>query len=311
MSVTLTQTTKHCHNCKIESNIIQQGTLKKCSTCKVVYYCSKECQRNDWPIHKELCKKVEKQTIYIKKGTEPLQQATIRTTPEELTSTSSIKKQFDRLSKSAEPYTPPAPKILSRASTKSSIKIYVNEKNYPKLLEVLHSGLTTDSRISLLENTLKHFPHPGLYLELSKAYFEQASLSPSESYFAKSITFRTIGLVLSDADADCVTNDPTCKDYVKGLAFNYPSAGSLQSKYPKISIEEVKKEYKLLLKEEINRLLPNLDKSPSPAWIAKGGMNTFMGIQPKFKSPEECLSIKKESLQGALVFIKKEEGKQT
>lgn len=31
-------------------------TLSKCSVCKSVYYCSRDCQTNDWPIHKKVCK---------------------------------------------------------------------------------------------------------------------------------------------------------------------------------------------------------------------------------------------------------------
>ncbi|XP_063917971.1 uncharacterized protein LOC135133480 [Zophobas morio] len=40
-----------CHVCKIES-----ATLKKCSKCKLVHYCSQEHQRQDWQAHKDLCK---------------------------------------------------------------------------------------------------------------------------------------------------------------------------------------------------------------------------------------------------------------
>lgn len=35
-----------------------QTTFKKCSRCKKVYYCSKECQKRHWPTHKLSCKPV-------------------------------------------------------------------------------------------------------------------------------------------------------------------------------------------------------------------------------------------------------------
>jgi sulfatase maturation enzyme AslB (radical SAM superfamily) len=31
------------------------ATLKRCTECKAVRYCSKGCQRNHWPSHKSLC----------------------------------------------------------------------------------------------------------------------------------------------------------------------------------------------------------------------------------------------------------------
>ncbi|KIY44244.1 hypothetical protein FISHEDRAFT_67841 [Fistulina hepatica ATCC 64428] len=34
----------------------QSGSLRQCSSCHTVRYCSKECQRADWPRHKPLCK---------------------------------------------------------------------------------------------------------------------------------------------------------------------------------------------------------------------------------------------------------------
>ena len=29
--------------------------LQKCGRCMSVYYCNKECQRNDWSLHKKTC----------------------------------------------------------------------------------------------------------------------------------------------------------------------------------------------------------------------------------------------------------------
>jgi predicted DNA-binding protein YlxM (UPF0122 family) len=45
----------HCSQCKktgAELNTI----LQKCARCRTVLYCSKECQRTDWPKHKEVCR---------------------------------------------------------------------------------------------------------------------------------------------------------------------------------------------------------------------------------------------------------------
>lgn len=42
---------KICVNCETKSE-----NMKKCSRCKVVYYCSSKCQRADWKKHKKICK---------------------------------------------------------------------------------------------------------------------------------------------------------------------------------------------------------------------------------------------------------------
>ena len=46
-----------CHACQ---KAAQDTTLKKCSRCKKVKYCSKECQVKDWKNHKKHCRKIVK-----------------------------------------------------------------------------------------------------------------------------------------------------------------------------------------------------------------------------------------------------------
>ena len=39
--------------------------LRRCTGCKSSSYCSKDCQRLDWPSHKQLCKSIQSQTHKI------------------------------------------------------------------------------------------------------------------------------------------------------------------------------------------------------------------------------------------------------
>ncbi|XP_029312274.1 putative protein MSS51 homolog, mitochondrial isoform X2 [Cottoperca gobio] len=53
------ETFEFCTGCnKLPVHLTEGQTLKRCAKCLNVYYCTKECQRNDWPQHKKVCKKL-------------------------------------------------------------------------------------------------------------------------------------------------------------------------------------------------------------------------------------------------------------
>ncbi|KAM4524593.1 putative protein MSS51 homolog, mitochondrial isoform 1-T1 [Odontesthes bonariensis] len=50
-------TFKFCTGCsKLSEHLAEGQTLKRCVKCLNVYYCTKDCQRKNWPQHKKVCK---------------------------------------------------------------------------------------------------------------------------------------------------------------------------------------------------------------------------------------------------------------
>lgn len=52
---------KGCHHCNMCDKMESEArTHKRCSRCKVAYYCNAECQHKHWPIHRKGCVKADK-----------------------------------------------------------------------------------------------------------------------------------------------------------------------------------------------------------------------------------------------------------
>lgn len=51
-----------CQGCARKGHINRREKMQVCSGCRVARYCSPECQKGDWPIHKSECGKRETQT---------------------------------------------------------------------------------------------------------------------------------------------------------------------------------------------------------------------------------------------------------
>ncbi|KAG9466415.1 hypothetical protein GDO78_016678 [Eleutherodactylus coqui] len=53
-------TYKFCVQCKkLPSRLPDPRAMRRCKRCQNIYYCSSECQRENWPIHKKFCRKLK------------------------------------------------------------------------------------------------------------------------------------------------------------------------------------------------------------------------------------------------------------
>ena len=299
---------KQCHQCKNpEDQLNSLGSLKTCSGCKVVYYCSRDCQKKDWHVHKFLCKKVVEVGIIGGNGKNPLTK--IRFVPEEIQSVYYELKDSKKLRKNdffkhlvGEPVTVLNDSSASQNEAFQFIEEIGGEKviNIKKFTE-FKDFYFKDKRLDLLdifinrlEKEIEDGRYPIFYFELSTALIIKAvtlqnmngSSDELDELFAKSMVFRKIGMAFARADVECILNDPSSKgrdEFLDKIFLCKPLSDSQQKKHREF------------LKKEVEKLLPLLDKCPSPRWI---------GIKPtlelKIKPPAKCKLVREKELKKLL-----------
>jgi hypothetical protein len=64
------------HRCQLEACHEPSPSMLRCSGCKVVRYCSKEHQTQDWHLHKSICSKIKKRRTKLEKEENAVRNAT-------------------------------------------------------------------------------------------------------------------------------------------------------------------------------------------------------------------------------------------
>ncbi len=303
MTTTGISAQKHCHQCDKTQD--QVGSLKTCSGCRTVYYCSKGCQKAAWEFHKHLCKKVTTMKMYrYEDNSEIPQVSTMRVVPEELQSEYSQKKHINKMTK---PVFGPSQKAAPiSAPNQIEVSHLLEEFNGEKILHSINYANFRDSLLkegkinSLIDwfcKAIINWPHPIFYLDFSSVYFNVANNNmcqplQKDDFFAKSRALREIGMAIVRADVKCIINDPACGNAVSTLEAALP--------FNQLSSRQQKK-HQRFLKEEVHIFLSLLlDKCPSPIWAGLHGQKSYMGIQPVVKPAAECKSAREKELRNLL-----------
>ena len=316
MTANISSAQKHCHQCNIIEDRIKTGSLKTCSGCRTVYYCSTDCQKQDWNNHKNLCRKVVSAGICTN-GKNSNTSQDIRLVPKELQSRYIKEKTLKKMNKSV------SNSSKMTETTQKNSQGYVPIQNQNEISqftqkfgeeEILVTDKYTEFRNDLVKKgefnvlinwfykSIKQHPTPSLYLELSSILFNIANknlcqsanknlylISKKNDFFAKSRVFRDIGMAIARADQSCI-DDSTCKEIV--ITFN--------EVYPFNILSGIQKKiYKKFLKKVIAEFLDST-KYLSPNWIRFYGKESFQGILSEIKSPAECKSAREKELRKLL-----------
>jgi hypothetical protein len=65
----------YCRSCNAEEK--EGVSLLRCTRCKLMYYCSRECQKEDFPNHKRVCRKIQRQVDVVEREAKKLRDIVI------------------------------------------------------------------------------------------------------------------------------------------------------------------------------------------------------------------------------------------
>ena len=308
MTTTSISTQKHCHQCDKMQDQVKTGSLKFCGRCRTVYYCSRECQEKDWPIHKLGCKKVNE----IGKDSN-------------ITKEKRQKNLFQKIS-SFE-------KTASHSQIDENYIIEIaGEKliNYLPIFKKLNNSYQTKidamESVGFINQEASKCPHPFFYALMhcifNKSIIEKKNIEENliehgkniVDLFANTVMLFEIMKALMKADIECLENINKDELFNNRIKSSEIEDFQIQQLPPHYNVQSM---VKGLIKESVKIISPNLGNCISPKWVLFDSYFKFPSIfnessqfdncefenppkeffEAKCKSPEECLKIRKKALE--------------
>ena len=264
---------KRCNFC-LKTEEVAKRIIKKCSNCKVIHYCSKECQRNDWPIHKKVCKTLKHQITIIKKN--------LNDSEEEFFNIK-VKQGNNNDNNMKSEKKPKKKKSVINLNNKLEVQDLLDKQEYKVLFDALNKYKPFKEKIKNISEKIKLINeylddnHAYLYFLKSHLIYEEFLLqknSISEHKikefkifkYSKIFEYQLLGRFYTDIAAECCS-DKSVKGSADGVKYEWY-----------IDTSEIKDLGKIVypkIMEHLNNI--DIKKVLSPQWLAIKGMNAFIG----------------------------------
>lgn len=220
----------------------------KCGKCRLVRYCSKECQTTAWKTHKQICKEPE-QVTYIQVDGDAIERITTNVWDE---------KQISAGKKPKKKTTIIDPASLGFKKNKTDMGTLLNDERYNEIRLHFDTDAITPSKMNWLRMSAEK-GHVPLMLHLALILTGQAKTDKSKTEEA----FRWIHL-----SSHCIQLDITCcMDQVvieDRLNFIKNLEKAFKSSLPQEEFE------KYFAKEYIHKIVSSWtpkENHPSPKWL--------------------------------------------
>jgi hypothetical protein len=277
-----------CGNCQKKAE-----DMYLCGNCKEIEYCSKECQTAAWKIHKEFCS-TRKIMVFA-----DVAESMNYSIPQ------SFLKNFGDYEKFLETTLSASFSIAKKSPTyglknhSTLVNTHVKKRNLKPILLHIHGEQDKNFTVKWLKATVSNWPHPLLYLALGHAIFDTINDTHTpkekEDLLAKSSAYKITCVALTTADCACYSDNTT--KLIAGCFFGRILKGSPEEDALIMDQNLFQKKITILLRIERDKLLKNIDRLVSPAWIVIDQMKYFFKKPQNHLPPAECRQIRKDFLK--------------
>ena len=317
--------------CQLNTCQKENPNNKLCARCRLVYYCTKECQTQDWSDHKKWCKKPLTTTLSVNsidnQGKLKSINLAFRIHKKEAvekpntrkTGLSAIKQkhlaglvgnhlsftQDEDVILFAEKYSLPNTILNLKQEGYQGLK---NEKELNNLLkkqkyvEIL-KHVWTEENLNYKLEWLKTFASKGhaiLMFETSRAMCELKE--HTEETILEMWRWRSLGVLYTYMDCACYS-DSSCFDGANLLSNIYGNNFHLKKWIPNNKMEEFQKKCLEQNKKTLYEVKLS-DSNPSPKWLMYHTISIFMGTKTLYPS-ENWFELRQKKLKEMILDFDK------